>query len=164
MSKTSLYRHYNANGNLLYVGIANSHLVRLGTHMESADWRDMISTVKVEHYNTREEALAAEKLAIETEEPLFNLVHAKKGTRAGMLRRAFHQIDLEEVDELIDDINGSRCSTYRNECLADLPLLAAKVGIDFDAQIKPRLLERTLPECNRDCPDCLETRGPDETL
>lgn len=162
MSKTSLYRHYNANGDLLYVGIASSHLVKLGTHMETADWRDMIATIKVEHFATREEAIAAEKTAIETEEPLFNLVHTKAGTRGGMLRRAFHKIDLDEIEDLIDDVNGSLCSTYRDECLEILPRLAEHAGVNFDDAIKPRLLERTLPKCNGDCPDCLETRGSDE--
>lgn len=157
MGKTALYRHYNVNGTLLYVGISSRHLVRLGSHAENADWRDMIATVKVEHFDSREEALVAEREAIQSEEPLFNLVHAPAGSRTGMLRRAFRQIDLDEIEEFVDEINDTQCSTYRNECLSALKGLAKHARVDFDKEIKTRIVARELPECDVNCPGCKDT-------
>jgi len=64
---TALYRHFNAAGSLLYVGIADDHHVRFKAHLRFADWKDQIATVKIERFTTREEAHAAEVVAIRSE-------------------------------------------------------------------------------------------------
>lgn len=74
--RTTLYRHWNANDDLLYVGISLSHTGRLAQHKRNSRWFYQISRVTLEHYDTREEALAAERHAIKTESPVFNVVHA----------------------------------------------------------------------------------------
>lgn len=73
--KTSLYRHWNADGDLLYVGISLSALYRLSQHRQNADWYDDISEVTIQHFNSREEALRAERLAIQSECPAHNIKH-----------------------------------------------------------------------------------------
>lgn len=75
MTKTSLYRHYSADEELLYIGISVSALSRLGQHEKHAPWFDLISRVTVEHFETRDEALEAERLAIQTENPTHNKHH-----------------------------------------------------------------------------------------
>lgn len=76
MSKTTaLYRHFSEDGTLLYVGISNSAVRRLGQHMRGARWATEISRVEVSQYPSRESALAAEKAAIIAELPLWNKVH-----------------------------------------------------------------------------------------
>ena len=72
MAKCSLYRHFSAAGDLLYVGISLSALVRLGQHERHSGWFGSIATVKVEHFDTRAEALAAERAAVANENPKFN--------------------------------------------------------------------------------------------
>jgi len=72
---TDLYRHFDSNGNLLYVGISLSTLNRLGQHRDNSHWFNTISSVTIEKYNTRKEALIAEKKAITKEKPLHNTVH-----------------------------------------------------------------------------------------
>jgi hypothetical protein len=69
---TKLYRHWDNMDNLLYVGISKSVLQRLGTHETNSHWYDKIAKVTIESFPTRKLALAAEKLAIETECPLYN--------------------------------------------------------------------------------------------
>jgi excinuclease UvrABC nuclease subunit len=73
---TTLYRFYDADERLLYVGIAGSVTNRWESHRRSFWWCDA-STVKLQHFATRKEALAAEKTAIRDDSPLINRMHAK---------------------------------------------------------------------------------------
>ena len=75
--KTTLYRHFNANGKLLYVGISLSALQRLSQHADHSDWYNKISRVEMEHFPDRPSAMAAEKKAVISEGPLHN-IHYKK--------------------------------------------------------------------------------------
>lgn len=70
--KTALYRHYNAEGKLLYVGISLNHLARLTQHRSSAHWYEDIVQVTIEWFTTRDEAENAELVAIIAENPLHN--------------------------------------------------------------------------------------------
>lgn len=70
---THLYRHFDARGNLLYVGISLSAVSRLGEHKAVSHWFDEIATVTVQPYPTREAALEAERLAIANENPAHNI-------------------------------------------------------------------------------------------
>lgn len=74
MPETALYRHFDANGTLLYVGISATPAYRLNQHIDR-EWFNDIRLVKVEMYPTREEALEAEINAIKTEAPRFNSRH-----------------------------------------------------------------------------------------
>jgi len=70
-----LYRHYHPSGDLLYVGISLEPLRRQDTHTKTARWRNMIYCIVIEPFATREDSHAAERLAIRTEFPKFNLAH-----------------------------------------------------------------------------------------
>jgi hypothetical protein len=72
-----LYRQFDAAGELLYVGISRSAMARLGQHLSVSPWAEYITTVKIETLPSREEALAAERVAIQTEHPKFNIKHNK---------------------------------------------------------------------------------------
>jgi predicted GIY-YIG superfamily endonuclease len=61
---TALYRHFDALGTLLYVGISNNHLRRLAQHQEGAKWAEQIARVAIERFPTRQAALEAESQAI----------------------------------------------------------------------------------------------------
>lgn len=77
--KTALYRHFNADNQLLYVGISLSAIHRLSQHKTSG-WHDDIAKVDIIHFNNRTEALDAEKEAIKEENPRFNIAHRSKNT------------------------------------------------------------------------------------
>lgn len=70
-----LYRHFAADGELLYVGISLCAVNRLGQHKEHSTWFDRIARVDIERLETREAALAAERLAIVEERPVYNVLH-----------------------------------------------------------------------------------------
>ena len=74
--KTYLYRHFDAENSLLYVGISLSAINRLSQHRRSA-WADQIVNVKVEQYPSRHAALVAEFIAIQTECPKHNITYSK---------------------------------------------------------------------------------------
>lgn len=71
-----VYRHFDATGGLLYVGVSLSSVNRLSQHRKSP-WFNRITTQKVEHFPTRADALAAETEAIRTENPQFNVHHKR---------------------------------------------------------------------------------------
>ncbi len=73
--RTCLYRHYDYNDVLLYVGIASNPVVRGSSHKHNSDWYAVLSRTEYEWFNTREFALAAERRAIRLESPLHNVTH-----------------------------------------------------------------------------------------
>src|SRR3990167_3888832 len=67
-----LYRHYDASGTLLYVGIALCSVERLVQHRSGAEWFGQIATIRIEHFETEDIAREAEAKAIRKERPIFN--------------------------------------------------------------------------------------------
>lgn len=73
---TELYRLYNADDRLLYVGIARTIQYRLQTHScrpptGKAWWPD-VAYCTLERFQERYLAEAAERTAIKTERPIYN--------------------------------------------------------------------------------------------
>ncbi|WP_448679960.1 GIY-YIG nuclease family protein [Pseudomonas nicosulfuronedens] len=69
-----LYRHFDADGALLYVGISLNAISRLAQHKDHAHWFQLIARVEIEQHPSREAAIQAEKIAITKENPRHNLV------------------------------------------------------------------------------------------
>jgi hypothetical protein len=67
-----VYRLYDASGLLLYVGISSDLADRFATHAGTKSWWPDVARRTAEGYSTRDEALAAEAVAIGAEAPLFN--------------------------------------------------------------------------------------------
>lgn len=72
---TALYRYFDEAGSLLYVGISKNPITRLGQHKRDKDWWAEIRNITIESHATREAAEVAERHAIETEFPRWNIVH-----------------------------------------------------------------------------------------
>jgi hypothetical protein len=79
---TRLYRHFDADNVLLYVGISLSAVQRLQRHSKRR-WADQIARVEIVTFPTRAAALAAEAEAIVTERPLFNKAGRQVVARVG---------------------------------------------------------------------------------
>ncbi len=73
--RTALYRHFDHEGRLLYVGISLSAVERLAQHSRSAKWSQAICHITVHWFHSREAALDAEVAAIAAERPAYNIVH-----------------------------------------------------------------------------------------
>ena len=78
LTPTDLYRLYDTNGVLLYVGISNRWPSRMKQHTKDKQWFNSVGKVEISHYCTRREAEAAEKAAIKSERPIHNVLHNKK--------------------------------------------------------------------------------------
>jgi hypothetical protein len=64
-----LYRHYDATGELLYVGMTLNILSRQKDHLITAEWANSIFQIIIEPFANREELIEAEAVAIKTEYP-----------------------------------------------------------------------------------------------
>lgn len=67
-----LYRQYDADGVLLYVGMSISTMTRLRGHKSTSHWFKSVVFIALERFETLEECAEAEKQAIRNEHPLFN--------------------------------------------------------------------------------------------
>lgn len=74
---TCLYRYFDAAGRLLYVGISADPLVRMEAHKGGRWWRS-IRSATFEWFDTRREAMEAEKVAIKAEGPIHNVTHVDR--------------------------------------------------------------------------------------
>lgn len=93
LAPTALYRHWDQEGKLLYVGVSLSPTYRLSQHKDASPWFGRIANITVEWFETRLVALEAERLAIKAEAPEFNVVHKPKSTSA------YSQYLEEQVEE-----------------------------------------------------------------
>jgi excinuclease UvrABC nuclease subunit len=80
--KHYLYRHFDKDDRLLYVGVSLRALQRLAQHRNHAHWFEQICRVEMEQFATRQGALAAERVAIEREKPLYNIQFSEQQAAA----------------------------------------------------------------------------------
>jgi|ERR1700694_5860140 len=73
MNMYQLYRHFDKDGQLLYVGRSISALCRLLQHGR-APWIDEISFIEIDKFTSSDELARAEAIAIATENPIYNRV------------------------------------------------------------------------------------------
>jgi predicted GIY-YIG superfamily endonuclease len=73
-----LYRLYDADGALLYVGVSVNPVARLIHHKRAKDWYHDIAKIVIEKHATREAAYAAERKAIREENPKHNMARLTK--------------------------------------------------------------------------------------
>lgn len=71
---TALYRHFAADGTLLYVGISRTVAARLAAHATSG-WDRQIARIEVEWFDDRASAETAEREAIRAEKPFHNTIY-----------------------------------------------------------------------------------------
>jgi predicted GIY-YIG superfamily endonuclease len=78
--RTALYRLYaKESGKLLYVGITTNPNTRFKEHAADKPWWTDVDqpNTKIAWYRNRRQAMVAEEKAIKSEDPVFNVVHAK---------------------------------------------------------------------------------------
>jgi DNA-binding transcriptional regulator YiaG len=130
-----LYRHFSTSGELLYVGISLHAVTRLPQHKSSAPWFDSVASVTMDAFETKSEAAEAERRAIASEKPRFNVVgtvcpHAARYTkplRTSMMTAETFRATLKSLD--IPQKKFAKLTGYRKETVsrwacgrADIPL------------------------------------------
>lgn len=71
--RTALYRLFDQEGRLLYVGVAFDPEARWKGHAAEKAWWGLVMERRVEWFDTRTDALIAEVAAIKADLPLYNI-------------------------------------------------------------------------------------------
>lgn len=71
----ALYRYFDEGARLLYIGISGHLPTRQSAHFSQSRWMELAASSTFERFGTAREVLAAEKSAIMSEHPLFNVQH-----------------------------------------------------------------------------------------
>ena len=88
MNACALYRCFDADRRLLYVGVSSSPTDRMHQHVSQSPWAGEIASVEIERHDARDAALAAERVAIATENPVHNKAWNAGDARADVNRIA----------------------------------------------------------------------------
>jgi predicted GIY-YIG superfamily endonuclease len=73
--RTALYRLYDAESNLIYVGVSYQPRYRLTQHKQKKVWWPEVARVEIHWYPDRRPAEDIERDAIRAEAPRYNTVH-----------------------------------------------------------------------------------------
>ena len=74
-----LYRCWDCNGQLVYIGVTNSYSQRMYHHRARTPWWRVVAKISTTPYPNRHTALKAETEAIEAERPTYN--QCSRGTK-----------------------------------------------------------------------------------
>lgn len=92
--RCALYRHFDAQGVLLYVGITARPERRAEQHRARSRWWRFVGRSEVEWFDSSKEAAQAERDAIHAEEPVFNGTHNRnRRIEADYLLRALDRAE-----------------------------------------------------------------------
>ena len=100
---TKLYRHFDSNNKLLYVGISSAPLIRIAKHT-GRSWGQRIARVDLQQYPTREEALIAERTAIQNEQPEWNVLHNHEEVNGMRVSRSKRHLTPEQYQNALDKL------------------------------------------------------------
>lgn len=112
----SLYRQYDNEGTLLYIGCAGSLAARSSQHERQSPWFKLVRTISVEHFDNIREAKSAEQKAIAAEGPLFNVQHNidRRGSDAVSVnghklgRKTAFPYTIEEAEAILREYYGPK--------------------------------------------------------
>lgn len=130
---TDLYRYFDADGRLLYVGISLSAVARAVQHKNSSHWWSSAVTMTKQTFDTRDEALAAERDAIRAERPFHNKIHAAPAAAGWCHHQAVDSSTSDPLEglDLADraSLSGLLFLTYdRNGILENRGVIGDKTG------------------------------------
>lgn len=181
---TTLYRLYNADGELLYIGIAGNPGRRFEQHRKDKPWWGTVAEIKVEHFDTRDQAAQAETAAIKHERPLHNVIHNKpESVLDRVLRLEPKAADLLKLTQKAKWGHGCFCAWwYRDQDTAGIRrilstivgwsapeyLLVHRTDLEPDQQAFLASSDaydalydacyNNLPDCRPDCHDAVAKR------
>lgn len=119
MARTALYRHFDADGRLLYVGITDDLAFRDKTHRATADWHGDVVRTETQWCLSRSHASALERVAIQFEGPLHNIA----------LSRVETPVDALEIVRQTPAEGAARITAYLNASGVKRTVFAEKLGI-----------------------------------
>jgi hypothetical protein len=118
MTVHNVYRLYNDQGELLYVGCTSLGAHRWVEHAGVQPWWADVSTVRVEHYPTRDDALLAEKTWIRNGNPKHNTMRYDGKPHGRGIYRRHHEGSIYLVRRRNDWCASIRFEGKRYYCWA----------------------------------------------
>lgn len=97
--RTALYRFFNADDELLYVGIAVDPAHRWKEHRGTKPWAHEVTMRVIEWLPSRSEALVAELRAIRDEKPRYNIRNSPHRLPPHLPRPSMRNLSASEVDK-----------------------------------------------------------------
>ena len=110
--RTALYRLYDRAGELLYVGITSDPERRFAQHADDKHWWWRVARKRIEWFDKRSNALAAEEMCIKIKDPAYNREHSRHqvvGTVTISLTKAWMD-GLEMLARLEPPRRGKPCT------------------------------------------------------
>jgi predicted GIY-YIG superfamily endonuclease len=120
-----LYRFYDIDRQLLYVGITNNPWQRIKAHESDKDWWNEVAHATFEHYQSRMELEAEERAAIKSERPRYNKTHVQPGPE---LETRVLQLE-QQISELASLIK-SHAGVRHMPMVMNATQLAAELGVN----------------------------------
>lgn len=117
----SLYRHFDKDGKLLYVGISKCAIKRFRSHEKSSTWSRDVATIKIEWFASTNDAMAAERIAIIEEKPIWNIHHNNRN-------KVIEHSPPSDINHTysIEEINQKRNKIYRQ---VSGPAIKSKIAL-----------------------------------
>ena len=79
--RTAVYRCFDAQGRLLYIGASKDPAARYEAHAARADWMQSVVNITLEWHDSRSAAYLAEEAAIKAERPMHNAPQDRRGRK-----------------------------------------------------------------------------------
>lgn len=104
-----VYRFFDDDGRLLYIGSTGRWPGRMSEHQSQRPWWAEVATVTLEHHASLDRARVAEARAIERERPTYTLPPSTTGSLAWAARRA----EAERLHGMGQSCGNSACTRCR---------------------------------------------------
>jgi predicted GIY-YIG superfamily endonuclease len=149
MKTPCLYRHFCQNGTLLYVGQTMNVMNRTRSHEQASSWFKQVARIDVEPFPTRAEATIAERTAIMTENPKYNLAFPKESSRQAIEARRAKRVPVKAsgTPTLLDRVRAKMMPLQGNALLE----VGEATGISYDTlrRIKLQLCDPAFSKVQR---------------
>ena len=134
--RTALYRFFDADGGLLYLGIAKDPDRRRAQHARDAadTWFPLASSREVEWFDTRLEAESAERETLVAERPRFNMAHTGRITDEAWSAHENRKARRAAKSVAVDPRNPGKTADAIQAVLTDQQLLALSLALQKRAE------------------------------
>lgn len=130
-----LYRWWNKDGELLYVGISYSAMARASQHKSNSGWYLEATSCTIENFDSRESLENAERIAVKSELPKYNKIYTQWRNNIHIQQETpskNKQLTVEDALSCIAEVNERICVGYLERIIStknDSILSTFNIGI-----------------------------------
>lgn len=116
-----LYRFFDADGVLLYIGKTVNPSARFKEHCSVKSWWQEVSHIRLEHQQSLGELNEAERIAIQTEHPKYNRINNSAAISAAKI------VSLNSAGKNLADVRAARDEAFKKAKLE--AITASEAGV-----------------------------------